>query len=268
MLFRLADAQTSGGLLLSVSPRRLGEVLRLLTDRQTFCQAVIGEITTRRSKLITNSKPHESVASPPGSARASRAGFCASQKSSVGVGMAAGKVRDGGGAIAGTRGACAPRMTLRRAIPAVEKVLEASATSTCRVPSSPNSLGNISPRSVAPAGALLRRDRARPPGRDHRLAQTRLQPVINGTGIVLHTNFGAPLSAQRGSARRGDCRRLQQPRIRHREGRSRSTRRYLEHVSPSPAAAKRHRREQRRGCARPDRASFHEEETRGDHFAR
>ncbi len=49
----LADAQTSGGLLLSVSPKRLGEVLRLLTDRQTFCHAVIGKVTTRRRKLIT-----------------------------------------------------------------------------------------------------------------------------------------------------------------------------------------------------------------------
>ena len=58
-----------------------------------------------------------------------------------------------------------------------------------------------------------------------RLGQTRLQPVINGTGIVLHTNFGrAPLGPTR-SARRGDRGGLQQSRIRSRERRTRQTRR-------------------------------------------
>ncbi len=49
----LSDAQTSGGLLLSVPPRKLNEVLRLLIDRQTACHAVIGKVTTLRRKLIT-----------------------------------------------------------------------------------------------------------------------------------------------------------------------------------------------------------------------
>lgn len=48
----LADAQTSGGLLLSVAPRKLGAVLRLLTDCRTPCQAVIGKIAPRRRELI------------------------------------------------------------------------------------------------------------------------------------------------------------------------------------------------------------------------
>jgi hypothetical protein len=51
----------------------------------------------------------------PGSARASRAGFGASPKQPSGAGagylLIGGQVRDGEGAIAGTRGACAPRNT-------------------------------------------------------------------------------------------------------------------------------------------------------------
>jgi hypothetical protein len=46
-----------------------------------------------------------------GSARASRAGFGATPKQSFGE-----KVRDGGGAIASTRGACAPQNLLPIAI--------------------------------------------------------------------------------------------------------------------------------------------------------
>jgi selenide,water dikinase len=49
----LSDAQTSGGLLLSVLPRRLDEVLRLLAQRQTSCRAVIGKILPARGPLIS-----------------------------------------------------------------------------------------------------------------------------------------------------------------------------------------------------------------------
>ncbi|MDQ3414910.1 MAG: selenide, water dikinase SelD [Verrucomicrobiota bacterium] len=53
----LADAQTSGGLLLSVAPRKLGAVLRLLFDCRTPCQAVIGKIAPRRRELIRLATP-------------------------------------------------------------------------------------------------------------------------------------------------------------------------------------------------------------------
>ena len=49
----LADAQTSGGLLLAVSPRHLDQVIQLLTKRQTSCRAIIGKILPRRKTLIT-----------------------------------------------------------------------------------------------------------------------------------------------------------------------------------------------------------------------
>ena len=49
----LCDAQTSGGLLLSVSPRKLDDVLRLLVANRTPCQAVIGKVVPRRRKLIS-----------------------------------------------------------------------------------------------------------------------------------------------------------------------------------------------------------------------
>jgi len=48
----LSDAQTSGGLLLSVPARKLGVVLRLLSDGRTPCQAVIGKIVPRRRELV------------------------------------------------------------------------------------------------------------------------------------------------------------------------------------------------------------------------
>ena len=47
----LCDAQTSGGLLLSVAPRRLNEVLALL-KRTRSGAAVIGQITRRQKRLI------------------------------------------------------------------------------------------------------------------------------------------------------------------------------------------------------------------------
>jgi selenide,water dikinase len=40
----LADAQTSGGLLLCVAPRRLNQVLKLLKQARTICAVVIGRI--------------------------------------------------------------------------------------------------------------------------------------------------------------------------------------------------------------------------------
>lgn len=42
--YLLADAQTSGGLLLCVPPRRLDEVLKLLRQQRTPCAAVIGRM--------------------------------------------------------------------------------------------------------------------------------------------------------------------------------------------------------------------------------
>lgn len=49
----LADAQTSGGLLLCVPPRRLADVLALLKSHRTPVAAVIGRITRdRRSRII------------------------------------------------------------------------------------------------------------------------------------------------------------------------------------------------------------------------
>jgi selenide, water dikinase len=48
-----ADAQTSGGLLLAISPRRLDAVLGLLAKWKTPSRAVIGKISTKRKHLIT-----------------------------------------------------------------------------------------------------------------------------------------------------------------------------------------------------------------------
>ena len=52
----LADAQTSGGLLLCVSESRLQKVLQLLKRHRAPCAAVIGRIARRRSKLICTTK--------------------------------------------------------------------------------------------------------------------------------------------------------------------------------------------------------------------
>jgi len=48
----LTDAQTSGGLLLAVAPRKLEAVFRLLNESATPCCAVIGKISTRKRQLI------------------------------------------------------------------------------------------------------------------------------------------------------------------------------------------------------------------------
>jgi selenide, water dikinase len=46
----LTDAQTSGGLLLCVAEAKLERVLGILRQRRTPCAAVIGRITSRRSR--------------------------------------------------------------------------------------------------------------------------------------------------------------------------------------------------------------------------
>jgi selenide,water dikinase len=48
----LADAQTSGGLLLSVHPRKLNEVLRILKQQRTPCAAVIGRVVRSVKPII------------------------------------------------------------------------------------------------------------------------------------------------------------------------------------------------------------------------
>jgi L-seryl-tRNA(Ser) seleniumtransferase len=136
-----------------------------------------------------------------GSARASRAGFGASPKQAFRIcDVPAKKVRDGEGAITSTRGARAPQMNRTlRAIPSVEKVM--------------TELGSCDDLSRPVIVALVRRElsalragkkipdfatvvsRVRAGVEDLRLS--RIQPVINGTGIIVHTNFGrAPLGSQ------------------------------------------------------------------------
>jgi selenide,water dikinase len=48
----LTDAQTSGGLLLSVAPSRLNKVLALLKRHRTACAAIIGKIVPAREPLL------------------------------------------------------------------------------------------------------------------------------------------------------------------------------------------------------------------------
>lgn len=48
----LTDAQTSGGLLLCVCPKRLADVLKLLKQHRTSAAAVVGQIVKRRRPLI------------------------------------------------------------------------------------------------------------------------------------------------------------------------------------------------------------------------
>jgi selenide, water dikinase len=52
----LADAQTSGGLLLAVRESQLSKVLRILRRTRTPCAAVIGRITRRKTKLICTTR--------------------------------------------------------------------------------------------------------------------------------------------------------------------------------------------------------------------
>jgi selenide,water dikinase len=48
----LTDAQTSGGLLLSVAPSHLNKVLALLKRHRTACAAIIGKIVPAREPLL------------------------------------------------------------------------------------------------------------------------------------------------------------------------------------------------------------------------
>ena len=48
----LTDAQTSGGLLLSVDPRQIKKLLALLKRRRTPCAAIIGTIVHRQKRLV------------------------------------------------------------------------------------------------------------------------------------------------------------------------------------------------------------------------
>jgi selenide,water dikinase len=48
----LADAQTSGGLLLAIAPRKLAAVIRLLTNHKASARAIIGRILPRGKRLI------------------------------------------------------------------------------------------------------------------------------------------------------------------------------------------------------------------------
>lgn len=50
--FLLADAQTSGGLLLCVAPKNLDAVLRVLAKRKTLCAAIIGQVTRSKEPKI------------------------------------------------------------------------------------------------------------------------------------------------------------------------------------------------------------------------
>jgi selenide, water dikinase len=52
----LADAQTSGGLLLCVAESALSKVLRILKKARTPCATVIGRVTAKRSHLICVTK--------------------------------------------------------------------------------------------------------------------------------------------------------------------------------------------------------------------
>jgi selenide,water dikinase len=52
----LTDAQTNGGLLLSVRESQLPSVLRILKRARTPCAAIIGRITRRKRKLICTTK--------------------------------------------------------------------------------------------------------------------------------------------------------------------------------------------------------------------
>ncbi|MBE7211638.1 MAG: selenide, water dikinase SelD, partial [Gluconacetobacter diazotrophicus] len=48
----LADAQTSGGLLLCVPPRRLEAVLAVLKEHRTPCAAVVGRVVPPAGKAL------------------------------------------------------------------------------------------------------------------------------------------------------------------------------------------------------------------------
>jgi selenide,water dikinase len=59
--YLLTDAQTSGGLLLCVPPRKLAEVVKVLKKHRTLCFAVIGEIVrTAKARIRIVASPNRS----------------------------------------------------------------------------------------------------------------------------------------------------------------------------------------------------------------
>jgi selenide,water dikinase len=54
--YLLADAQTSGGLLISASPRHADAVIRLCRRHRTLCAVVIGRITREKAIHVTNAR--------------------------------------------------------------------------------------------------------------------------------------------------------------------------------------------------------------------
>jgi L-seryl-tRNA(Ser) seleniumtransferase len=142
---------------------------------------------------------HDGLAASPGSARDSHAGdgdLAVANFSSLRVDESKSlflRVAE-----TSTRVACAPQMRAKlRAIPAVEKVLQTlGATSLPR----PFIVALVRRElaifraggEVPPLAQIVRQIR----GGIHDLECSRLQPVINGTGIIIHTNFGrAPLGS-------------------------------------------------------------------------
>jgi selenide,water dikinase len=60
--YLLTDAQTSGGLLLCVPPRKLAEVLETLKEHHTACVAVIGQIVrTAKARIQIVASPNRSL---------------------------------------------------------------------------------------------------------------------------------------------------------------------------------------------------------------
>jgi L-seryl-tRNA(Ser) seleniumtransferase len=103
------------------------------------------------------------------------------------------------GAETSTRGACAPQMNRRlRAIPSVEKLLQSLSTFDLPRPLVValvrHELATLrKEKRVPPFDAIVERLRASID--DLRLSQ--IQPLVNGTGIIIHTNFGrAPLGPE------------------------------------------------------------------------
>src|SRR5690349_2493849 len=146
---------------------------------------------------FSRSSHRERAATMLGSAGARPARFGASPKRSFLSEIAMEKVRDDEGVITSGRGGRAPQMTSRRAIPAVGKVLETLGILDLPRPLVAEivrqHLNTLRRAGVVPGFEQIVDDIKMELGKTLR---SKLQPVINGTGIVLHTNFGrAPLSA-------------------------------------------------------------------------
>ena len=74
--------------------------------------------------------------------------------------------------------------------------------------------------------------------RAYAVLQPSLRPVINASGVVIHTNLGrAPLAGRRRRCHAGRQPRLQQPRIRPRRRRARQPPRHVESLCPALTGA-------------------------------